>query len=75
MADRAQLTAVIWREDGDEAFSALCPELDVASMGDTEEEALAMLQEAVEGYLELVPDAMDHIREHTVAPLVVRNAA
>lgn len=40
------LTATIWRE-GD-GFVALCSELDVASQGDTVEEARGNLKEAVE---------------------------
>ena len=45
-----QLTATIWRE-GDQYVSK-CPELGVASAGDTAEEALEALREAVELYLE-----------------------
>ena len=45
-----QLTAAIWRE-GDQYVSK-CPELGVASAGDTVEEALDALREAVELYLE-----------------------
>jgi predicted RNase H-like HicB family nuclease len=45
-----QFTAIIERE-GD-GFVALCPELDVASQGDTIEEARKNLQEAVELFLE-----------------------
>ena len=41
-----QLTAVIEREE--DGFVSLCPELDIASQGDTIEEARANLQEAVE---------------------------
>jgi predicted RNase H-like HicB family nuclease len=46
----ATLTATLWRED--ETYVSLCPELDVSSCGDTPDEALAMLKEAVELYLE-----------------------
>jgi predicted RNase H-like HicB family nuclease len=46
---RATLTAAIWREDDD--YVSLCPELGVASCGDTPSEALAMLKDAVELYL------------------------
>jgi predicted RNase H-like HicB family nuclease len=46
-------TAVLRRE-GD-GYVSLCPELDVASQGDTVEHALAMLREAVEGVLESAP--------------------
>jgi predicted RNase H-like HicB family nuclease len=45
-----QLTALIER-DGD-GYVALCPELDVASQGDTVERARDNLQEAVELFLE-----------------------
>lgn len=45
-----QFTAIIERE-GD-GYVALCPELDVASQGHTVENARAMLQEAVELFLE-----------------------
>ena len=47
---KRHLTAVIERE-GD-TYVALCPELDVASQGDTIEEARANLQEAVELFFE-----------------------
>jgi predicted RNase H-like HicB family nuclease len=45
-----QFTAIIERE-GD-GYVALCPEFDVASQGDTIEEARANLQEAMELFLE-----------------------
>lgn len=45
-----QLTAVIERE-GD-GFVSLCPELDIASQGDTVEEARSNLQEAIRLFLE-----------------------
>lgn len=44
------LTATIWRED--DGFVSLCPELDIASQGDTIEEARANLKEAVELFFE-----------------------
>ena len=43
------LTAILERE-GD-GFAALCPELDIASQGDTLEAAKANLREAVELFL------------------------
>ena len=49
-----RLTAVIHRE-GD-GFVALCPELDVASQGDTVEGAQANLREALELFFECAPD-------------------
>ena len=44
------LTAIIEREG--HGYVALCPELDVASQGDTIEEARKNLQEAVELFFE-----------------------
>ena len=44
------LTAIIERE-GD-GYVALCPELDIASQGDSVDEARRNLQEAVELFLE-----------------------
>jgi predicted RNase H-like HicB family nuclease len=45
-----QFTAIIERED--EGYVALCPELDIASQGDTIEEARSNLLEALELFLE-----------------------
>ena len=45
-----ELTAVIWQEGDD--FVSLCPELGVSSCGSDLEEAVTMLQEAVDLYLE-----------------------
>jgi len=49
-----RFTALIERE-GD-GFVALCPELDIASQGDTVEQARAMLKEAVELFFECAGD-------------------
>jgi predicted RNase H-like HicB family nuclease len=43
-------TASVWQED--DWFVAQCLEVDVASQGDTEEEALANLREALELHFE-----------------------
>lgn len=45
-----KLHVVLWR-DGDQ-WVAWCLEYDVASQGDSEEHAMAMIQEAVELYIE-----------------------
>jgi predicted RNase H-like HicB family nuclease len=50
MAFVQKYTAVVERE-GD-GFVSLCPELDVVSQGDTVEEAVKNLREAVELFLE-----------------------
>ncbi|MEW5724480.1 MAG: type II toxin-antitoxin system HicB family antitoxin [Thermodesulfobacteriota bacterium] len=47
---KKQLTAIIERE-GD-GYVSLCPELDIASQGDTVEEARDNLREALELFLE-----------------------
>ncbi|MCL4193417.1 MAG: type II toxin-antitoxin system HicB family antitoxin [Thermoguttaceae bacterium] len=47
------LTAVIHRED--DGFVALCPELDIASQGDTVETARENLREALELFFECAP--------------------
>ncbi len=46
-----QFTAIIEREDN--GYVALCPELDIASQGDTIESARANLQEALRLFLEI----------------------
>ena len=60
---RHTYTAIVERE-GD-GFVALCPELDVASQGDTVEEATANLREAVELFLETADPAEVERRQHT----------
>jgi predicted RNase H-like HicB family nuclease len=45
-----QLTAIIEREN--EGYVSLCPELDIASQGDTVEEARENLREALELFFE-----------------------
>lgn len=55
-------TAVVQR-DGD-AWVALCPELDVASQGDSVEQAKANLREAVELFLETADPAEIRQRVH-----------
>jgi predicted RNase H-like HicB family nuclease len=44
------LTATIWRED--DGYVSLCTDLDIASQGDTVEEARDNLREAVELFFE-----------------------
>jgi predicted RNase H-like HicB family nuclease len=47
---RLEYTAVVWKEK--KGFVSKCPELGVASCGDTFEEAVDNLKEAVELYIE-----------------------
>ncbi|HPG68946.1 MAG TPA: type II toxin-antitoxin system HicB family antitoxin [Candidatus Hydrogenedentes bacterium] len=54
-----RFTALIERED--DGFVSLCPELDIASQGNTVEEARAMLKEAVELFFECASE--DEIQE------------
>jgi predicted RNase H-like HicB family nuclease len=56
-------TAIIEKEGA--GHVALCPELDVASQGDTVESATANLQEAVELFLECADPAEIERRLHT----------
>jgi predicted RNase H-like HicB family nuclease len=59
-------------EPADEGgFCAVCPELDVASQGDTEEEALEMVKEAVELLLESAP--REEITRRYRPGVIVRN--
>jgi predicted RNase H-like HicB family nuclease len=51
---KIQLTRVIEKE-GD-GYVALCPELDIASQGDTVAEARKNLVEAIEGFLEVASE-------------------
>lgn len=54
MAETRQLTAVIHREGN--LYVSLCPELDVASQGETIDEAKANLIEALELFFEVASD-------------------
>jgi predicted RNase H-like HicB family nuclease len=51
IAQNQRFTAIIERED--DGYVALCPELDIASQGDTIEEAKHNLKEAIELFLEV----------------------
>jgi len=57
-----QLTAIIERE-GD-GYVSLCPELDIASQGDTIEEARINLREALELFFETASPTEIRIRLH-----------
>jgi predicted RNase H-like HicB family nuclease len=66
------LTAVIRQED--DAFVSFCPELDIASQGDSIEQAKANLKEAVELFYECAsPDEIEHryMGESFISPLEV----
>lgn len=56
-----RLTAIIQAESS--GFVALCPELDIASQGDTIEESLSNLREAVELFYECASPSEISARE------------
>jgi predicted RNase H-like HicB family nuclease len=58
-----QLTAIIERE-GD-GYVGLCPELDIASQGDTIESARKNLQEAVELFFDTADPSEIERRQHS----------
>jgi predicted RNase H-like HicB family nuclease len=58
-----QLTAIIEREG--QGYVSLCPELDIASQGDSVEAALSNLREALELFLESADPSEVDRRLHT----------
>ena len=54
---KRHLTAIIERED--DGYVALCPELDIASQGDSVEEAKRNLAEALELFFETADPSED----------------
>lgn len=63
MAEKHQLTAILEREGA--GFVALCPELDIASQGETIEEARTNLTEALELFFETASEAEVRERLHS----------
>ena len=63
MKTTRQLTAIIERED--DAYVALCPELDIASQGNTVESARQNLIEALELFFETADGAEISRRLHS----------
>jgi len=63
MKHTQQLTAIIEREG--EGYVGLCPELDIASQGETIETARANLQEAVELFFETADPSEIARRRHS----------
>lgn len=66
------LTAIIYPDDQTNLLVAECPELGVASQGETEADAEANLREAVELYLEAFPQTLP--RKATVRTLELAHA-
>ncbi len=57
-----KLTVVLREEEG--GYSVQCLELPgCISEGETREEALANIREAIEGYLEAFPDGMERLKQ------------
>jgi predicted RNase H-like HicB family nuclease len=72
MQDFRGLTGLVQREGS--GYVALCPELDIASQGDTVEEARRNLTEAVELFLETADEKEVTLRLHKevyITPLEV----
>jgi predicted RNase H-like HicB family nuclease len=63
MKQKTQMTAIIEREGN--GYVALCPEVDIASQGDTIEEARANLVEALELFFETADPSEIQERLHT----------
>jgi predicted RNase H-like HicB family nuclease len=70
----ATLLLTAWVQREGDGWVALCPELDVASQGDSVEQARANLREAVELFLECASDGEIRQRMHSetyLSPLEV----
>ena len=63
MVGNRQLTAIIEKED--DGYVALCPEVDVASQGDSVDEARNNLREALELFFEMASPEEIKTRLHT----------
>ena len=63
MNNTQQFTAIIEREENQ--YVALCPELDVASQGDTVEQARSNLKEALELFFETASEQEVRDRLHS----------
>ena len=62
-----KFTAIIEKEEG--GYVSLCPELDIASQGDTVEEAKSNLTEAIELFLEVADPSEISQRSEKEAPV------
>jgi predicted RNase H-like HicB family nuclease len=51
---KLQITAELTPDTQEGGYSVYCPELDIYSQGDTAEEAIKNLKEAVTGYIKVV---------------------
>ncbi len=56
---------VILEKESDGRFSAHCPELPGChSWGETEDEAIKNIMEAIAGYMEVIEDRIEHARKN-----------
>ncbi|HLF71022.1 MAG TPA: type II toxin-antitoxin system HicB family antitoxin [Dehalococcoidia bacterium] len=70
---KKDLHAVIYKGEASDQWVAFCLEYDIASQGDTEKNALEMLQEAVELHLEeITPEELDHINNEVGSEPVIK---
>lgn len=72
MSTQLSVTVVVSRED--DRFVAQCLEVDVSSFGDTQEQALAMVTEALELWFEDTP-VPDHLNRPVVTTIDVHLSA
>ena len=64
---KTKLTAIVNKEE--DMYVSFCPEYDIASQGFSIEEAISMLKEAVELFLEDADDS--EIRSRYKSPIIV----
>ena len=74
MESQLLLNVIIKQED--KGYSVICPELNVASQGETFEEAISNIKEAVELYIETaeelgtLDDVLEIVKEHGKTELI-----
>lgn len=71
--DKINLPSLTWKED--DIYVSQCLEVDISSSGDTKENALAALQEALELYYEDTPlPKKSKIKNPTLASITLKHA-
>ena len=72
MEEKYRANIVINKEklsNGEDVFVAHCTSLGIASQGSTQEETIKMIKEAIELYLEEIPEAYDELSKEENPPL------
>ncbi|MEW6040516.1 MAG: type II toxin-antitoxin system HicB family antitoxin [Elusimicrobiota bacterium] len=64
------LTAELIPDKNDGGFVVYCPELDLYTQGETEDDAMKMLEDAARGYIEIV--GLENIPTLTTSPVQQR---